>query len=127
MHPAGVVLPDGEKAGGNLHHSLLSFVPTAERQAFARQMDLVARISKPVPVDHAPEMLPGERYSGITFDDAFENVLINAVPELIQRKIPAAIFVTTEVLGKFAGWWPSAAPERHEKSCDRKATFSISH
>ncbi len=90
-------------------------VPAEDRQAFARQMDLVARISKPIRVDRAPEMLPGEHYSGITFDDAFENVLENAVPELVQRKIPAAIFVTTEVLGKFAGWWPSAARERHER------------
>jgi peptidoglycan/xylan/chitin deacetylase (PgdA/CDA1 family) len=89
-------------------------VPAEERQAFARQMDLVSRVTKPIHVDSVPEMRPGERYSGITFDDAFENVLTNAVPELVQRKIPAAIFVTTEVLGKFAGWWPNAAPERRE-------------
>ncbi len=90
-------------------------VPAEQRQAFGRHMDLVARVTKPVPVDRFPEMLPGERYSGITFDDAFENIFDNAVPELVQRKIPASIFVTTEVLGKHAGWWPDAAPERHER------------
>jgi len=90
-------------------------VPAEQRQAFARQMDMVARLTKPIRVDRVPEMLPGERYSGITFDDAFENIFDNAVPELVQRKMPAAIFVTMEVLGKHAGWWPDAAPERRER------------
>jgi peptidoglycan/xylan/chitin deacetylase (PgdA/CDA1 family) len=90
-------------------------VPAEQRQAFARQMDMVSRLTKPIHVDCVPEMRPGERYSGITFDDAFDNVLTNAVPELVQRKIPGAIFVTTEVLGSFAGWWPNAAPERYER------------
>ena len=90
-------------------------VPADQRRAFARQMDIVLRLTQPTHVGDAPEMRPGERYSGITFDDAFENVFDNAVPELVQRNIPAAIFVTTEVLGGYAEWWPSAAPERRER------------
>jgi peptidoglycan/xylan/chitin deacetylase (PgdA/CDA1 family) len=95
-------------------------VPAEQRQAFARQMDMVARLTKPMRVDDVPEMLPGERYSGITFDDAFENVFDNAVPELVQRNIPAGIFVTTEILGKYADWWPDAAPERHERTAGER-------
>jgi peptidoglycan/xylan/chitin deacetylase (PgdA/CDA1 family) len=100
-------------------------VPAEQRQAFARQMDLVGRFTKPIRVDRAPEMLPGERYSGITFDDAFENVIDNAVPELVQRNIPAAIFVTVEVLGKHADWWPDAAPERHEKIAVERQIYEL--
>jgi len=90
-------------------------VPAEQRYAFARHMDVVTRLTQPIRVDQVPEMAPGEHYSGITFDDAFENVFDNALPELIQRGIPGAIFVTTDVLGKYATWWPEAAPERHER------------
>ena len=100
-------------------------VPAEQRRAFARQLDLVARISKPVRVDRVTEMLQGERYCGITFDDAFENVLANAVPELVKRNIPAAVFVTTEVLGKYANWWPDAAPERQQRISVEKQLYEF--
>jgi peptidoglycan/xylan/chitin deacetylase (PgdA/CDA1 family) len=90
-------------------------VPDAQKQAFARQMDDVAALTEPVPVDRAPQLLPGKRYSAITFDDGFENVIGNAVPELQKRSIPATVFLPIGYLGQPAGWWPLSAPERQMK------------
>jgi len=87
-------------------------VPTETRGRFARQMDAVARLTKPIDANPHSPLDPGVRYSAITFDDAFENAIENALPELRKRNIPATIFVTTNVLGERARWWPEQASER---------------
>lgn len=82
------------------------------RQAFARQMDVVARLTTPIELDAVPTLLPGKYYSAITFDDGFQDAIENAVPELASRGIHATFFVTAGPLGKPAAWWPAADPER---------------
>jgi peptidoglycan/xylan/chitin deacetylase (PgdA/CDA1 family) len=82
------------------------------RKAFARQMDTVLRLTTPIDGEQAPALLPGRYYSVITFDDAFQDAMENAVPELIRRGIHATVFVTVGVLGKPAAWWPATDPER---------------
>lgn len=42
----------------------------------------------------------------ITFDDAFEHLLEDAVPALMQYGFPATIFVPTAFVGKKAAWLP---------------------
>jgi peptidoglycan/xylan/chitin deacetylase (PgdA/CDA1 family) len=57
----------------------------------------------------------GNRYVVVTFDDAFESVIHNAVPELVSRSIPATIFVVTGSLGRLPSWGEyghSAATEK---------------
>jgi peptidoglycan/xylan/chitin deacetylase (PgdA/CDA1 family) len=44
----------------------------------------------------------GRRYAAVTFDDAYENVLLNALPGLQARAIPAAVFVVPEMCGRAA-------------------------
>jgi peptidoglycan/xylan/chitin deacetylase (PgdA/CDA1 family) len=90
-------------------------VPSKYRPAFARQMEMVARYSKPIRIDAPPILRPGARYAAVTFDDGFEDAVENAVPELVARKIPALFFITTDVLGKLAAWWPGSAPERNRR------------
>lgn len=90
-------------------------VPAEMCQAFAAQMDAVIRFTTPVGIDQLPSAIDGRRYSSITFDDGFENVIENAIPELAERNIPATIFVTADAMGKVAGWWPDSAPERLAK------------
>jgi peptidoglycan/xylan/chitin deacetylase (PgdA/CDA1 family) len=85
-----------------------------ERQAFARQMDMVCRMTTPIAIDRMEPLQAGERYSAITFDDGFENAIRNAIPELMNRSIPATVFVTADLLGECAQWWPEPALERHE-------------
>jgi len=83
------------------------------RQAFARQMDLVSRLTTPIDGEHEPRLLPGKYYSFITFDDGFQDAVENAVPELVSRKIYATFFLTVDALGKPADWWSVTDPERN--------------
>ena len=90
-------------------------VPDSQRGAFAHQMDILAKLTKPIPVDRVLQLIPGEYYSCVTFDDGFENVIDNAIPELQKRGIPAAVFLTVGLLGQRAEWWPADACERHQR------------
>jgi peptidoglycan/xylan/chitin deacetylase (PgdA/CDA1 family) len=90
-------------------------VPDEQRRAFADQMNVLARLTVPISVEGIPQLLSGGRYSGVTFDDGFEDVVNNAIPELEKRSIPATVFVTTGYLGGAAHWWPESAPQRRQK------------
>jgi peptidoglycan/xylan/chitin deacetylase (PgdA/CDA1 family) len=82
------------------YHSVLA----QHRQAFARQMDVLLRCATPINAGAKGPLPPGRRYAAVTFDDAFENVLHNAIPELQARKIPATIFVVSGNLGACPRW-----------------------
>lgn len=87
-------------------------IPASQRGLFARQMDLLLRCAKPARADSLQRREHG-RSAVVTFDDGFENVLVNAVPELAQRNIPATIFVVSERLGTSPAWehfGPNAGP-----------------
>jgi peptidoglycan/xylan/chitin deacetylase (PgdA/CDA1 family) len=86
-----------------------------QRNAFAQQMDVVLRLTRPIDGEHVPSLEAGERYSVTTFDDGFEDVIENAVPELVNRGIHAIVFVTVDGLGKTAYWWPINTPERSRR------------
>ena len=45
----------------------------------------------------------------ITFDDAYRGAVLLAVPELVDRSMPATIFVAPERLGDQQFWWDSLA------------------
>lgn len=90
-------------------------VSDVQKLAFIRQMDIVTRMTIPISIDHVPKMLPGKRYSAITFDDGFENIINNALKILCNRGIPATVFVTSGYLGRPAEWWPKTESERQLK------------
>ena len=48
----------------------------------------------------------------VTFDDAFANLLDNAIPVLEDYRIPAAVFVVTDNLGRVPQW--TIAPDHPE-------------
>jgi len=53
----------------------------------------------------------------VTFDDAFANLLDNALPILVQYQIPATIFAVAQNLGKAPQWnMPDGHPESEEKT-----------
>jgi peptidoglycan/xylan/chitin deacetylase (PgdA/CDA1 family) len=79
-------------------------VTDSHRKSFLRQMEILKRVTIPVPADYQGELQPGTRYSAITFDDGFLSVLQNAVPELINLKIPFTVFVPAGNLGKRPQW-----------------------
>jgi len=74
------------------------------RALFARQMDILSRLTAPIASDNQNPLQPGKRYAAVTFDDGFLNVAENAVPELVRTKIPATIFVVADLLGASATW-----------------------
>jgi peptidoglycan/xylan/chitin deacetylase (PgdA/CDA1 family) len=79
-------------------------VPSEQRSRFARQMDVLVRSVKAIPADGMARLSAGERYAAVTFDDAYQSVLQNAVPELASKKIPATIFVIAGIIGRSPGW-----------------------
>ena len=86
-------------------------IPPEQRADFARQLDVLRRIASPIAITaEVTSLNPGSRNIGITFDDALENFVTCALPELEDRGIPCTIFVILEAIGKNFG-----APGRLEK------------
>jgi peptidoglycan/xylan/chitin deacetylase (PgdA/CDA1 family) len=81
-----------------------------QKERFARQMDILVRQAQPIPAGNMAPLSGGRRCVAVTFDDAFESVLRNALPELEKRRIPATIFVIAGVMGRTTGW--EGYPER---------------
>jgi peptidoglycan/xylan/chitin deacetylase (PgdA/CDA1 family) len=75
-----------------------------DRPRFARQMDTLMRFAVPIRADRREPLEPGRHYAAVTFDDAFRNIIDNALPELRTRGIPATVFVITEALGQCPNW-----------------------
>ena len=74
------------------------------RARFSWQLDQLTRLARPIPVELRAPPTPGARYAAITFDDAYVSVLENAVPELVRRGIPFAVFVPSGNLGDRPRW-----------------------
>jgi peptidoglycan/xylan/chitin deacetylase (PgdA/CDA1 family) len=79
-------------------------IPKEKRAAFAKQMDELVRCSKPQRADMPLFSANGTRYACVTFDDGYQNIVDNAVPELVQRGIPATLFVVSGALGRVPSW-----------------------
>lgn len=71
-----------------------------ERLSFAQQMDALLKIATPIDVSK----LGKEETQGtpvvVTFDDGFRSFRENALPELVKRKIPVVLFVSSQCLGE---------------------------
>jgi peptidoglycan/xylan/chitin deacetylase (PgdA/CDA1 family) len=87
---------------------LLYHVVTPERRkTFARQMDDLIKLAKPISIFENRVLEPGRHHVAITFDDGYYSFIENALPELTQRKIPVAIFVPAGRLGQKPDWLTS--------------------
>jgi peptidoglycan/xylan/chitin deacetylase (PgdA/CDA1 family) len=74
-----------------------------QQHKFARQMEMLKNYH-PIFPDTKTDLDAGRHYVAVTFDDGFENVVENALPELVKRNIPATLFIPTGYLGKKPGW-----------------------
>ncbi|MER5866734.1 polysaccharide deacetylase family protein [Kitasatospora sp. NPDC002040] len=95
--------------------AVLAYHGVTDPRSFGAQLDRLRRLATPVSVhdvEHAiaeGRPLP-PRSVLITFDDADRSVLTHALPELTARKIPAAAFVISELIGTDRPfWWHEAA------------------
>ena len=71
---------------------------------FSRQLDYLRRFGEFLSIDDAVNLLAsGDPIDGnyfcITFDDGFKNNLTNAVPILVDKEVPAAFFLVTDLIG----------------------------
>jgi peptidoglycan/xylan/chitin deacetylase (PgdA/CDA1 family) len=81
-----------------------------EKESFRKQMDLVIKKSTVIKSDHQAELGDNGLYTIITFDDAFENLILNAVPILEEKNIPFTIFFISDYFGQLPNW---EFPEGH--------------
>jgi peptidoglycan/xylan/chitin deacetylase (PgdA/CDA1 family) len=79
-------------------------VPAEQRGLFVQQMEMLLRQAKIVHAD--VEALPeqGGHYVAITFDDGYDDIVENALPELSKRGMPSTVFIITELLGCKRNW-----------------------
>lgn len=109
----------GRKSAGTCVVLYYHSVPPQQRRMFAEQLDTVLRLGKPVDVTREVVLEDGVKLVGITFDDAFENFVAEALPELEKRRVPATLFVISEALGKAFG--PAQSPEKVMTLCQLKS------
>jgi peptidoglycan/xylan/chitin deacetylase (PgdA/CDA1 family) len=79
-------------------------IPKEKREAFALQLDKLIRVAIPWRADAPARNSAGERYVAVTFDDGYQNIVDNALPELAQRAIPATLFIVPGALGGTPHW-----------------------
>jgi peptidoglycan/xylan/chitin deacetylase (PgdA/CDA1 family) len=94
----------GNKSRGTCVVLYYHSVTPAHRKKFAQQMDDLIRWAKPVSVENKSQLDCGVHHVGVTFDDGFACVIENAIPELVQRKVPSTLFVPTGCLGCKPQW-----------------------
>jgi peptidoglycan/xylan/chitin deacetylase (PgdA/CDA1 family) len=70
--------------------------------AFGKQLDLIKRTTMPVAAGET--LNKTGRFTAITIDDGFQNVIDVALPELHSRSIPATIFVIADGFGRCLDW-----------------------
>ena len=79
-------------------------VTKEQRKMFARQMDDIIRWAKPISIDSIGTLSNTGHHIAVTFDDGFQCITENALPELAKRQIPTTIFAPTGYLGQRPGW-----------------------
>jgi peptidoglycan/xylan/chitin deacetylase (PgdA/CDA1 family) len=79
-------------------------IGAGSKARFLRQLDLLQRLTRPVPAAREMALDGDVRYVAITADDAFCSFLQNGLPELCRRRIPILLFVPTGYLGRRSAW-----------------------
>ncbi|MGA7398903.1 MAG: polysaccharide deacetylase family protein [Terriglobales bacterium] len=79
-------------------------VPADQRALFVQQMEMLLRQAKVVHADIETIPEPGGHYVAITFDDGYDDIVENALPELSKRGMPSTVFIITDLLGCKRNW-----------------------
>lgn len=79
-------------------------VAPEKRDAFAWQMEQLRNWAKPCRADSGPLSSIGRRPVAISFDDGYQTLLQNVIPEVEARAIPITIFVAPAALGAAPNW-----------------------
>lgn len=105
---------------GPCHTVVLCYhaVTAAQQRAFARQMEYVRRVTRPLAIDEIGDAGGGV---AVTFDDGYVSVVANALPALRQQQIPCALFVPTGSWNSRPRWVASVSNALFKErvlSCD---------
>jgi len=98
------IVPHGEPVSGDrsLH------LPVGK---FSAQLDALLRYCEVIPLDSVFERNVCKRPRVvITFDDAYRGTVTAGVAELVQRGLPATIFVIPGCVGASSFWWDAVLP-----------------
>lgn len=79
-------------------------VKPSQTARFEKQMKTLLKIGRPVSLGDNNAILKSEYNIAITFDDAYQSVVQNALPILQKNNIPSTIFVPTGCLGNKPAW-----------------------
>jgi peptidoglycan/xylan/chitin deacetylase (PgdA/CDA1 family) len=79
-------------------------VPAEQGSLFIKQMEMLRRQAKVVHADIASLPEPGGHYAAITFDDGYDDIVDNALPELARHSMPSTVFIITDLLGQKRNW-----------------------
>ncbi len=94
--------------------AVLAYHGVTDPRSFGAQLDRLRRLATPVSLTAVQEAVAERRPLParsvlVTFDDADRSVLTHALPALIERDIPAAAFVISELIGtERPFWWHEA-------------------
>lgn len=106
----------GKKPPGILVVLYYHTVAKDQRKQFAKQMDSLCKWTQIIKLDSIDFLSKNQHYTAVTFDDGYQSMLENAVPDLIERKIPATIFITSGSIGGKPLWIHSKShPYRNEQ------------
>lgn len=90
----------------------------SETKYFEQQIQYLKKECQIVPLSEiaVTKHSSGKNIIAITFDDAFENLLTNALPLLTDNKVPATIFAPVGNLGTYPKWYiPEGNPDINQK------------
>ena len=97
-----------------------------QRKQFARQMDQLLSLAEPFQAGSAETVSTTQRHMvAVTFDDGFESVVENAVPELTKRNIPFILFVPSGCLGRRPSWVGATHPSWGERVVSEPTLSSL--
>lgn len=82
------------------YHSVLE----SEKEKFIRQLNYLSNKYYFVSVNSPNVITSKKNLISITFDDGLSSILKNALPELINRKIPTTIFIPAAKVGSYPRW-----------------------
>lgn len=79
----------------------LHSTPSRDRKKFERIIKNIKKYTIPISINTNISFLFRERYSLITFDDGYTDILSYAIPDLKRNGIPCVIFIPTNFIGKY--------------------------
>jgi peptidoglycan/xylan/chitin deacetylase (PgdA/CDA1 family) len=97
-----------------------------QRNRFRNQMERLSRRFRPFTIRQSDDIWPSHGVA-VTFDDAFANLVDNAIPFLEQSRFPAMIFAVADNLGCSPKWrMPRGHPEANESTMTAEQLQAVS-